>query len=170
MEPPSLAQLAVNGNLTLQIVKTTPIETFNTVYAGFTVLYCAVQNCDIDVVEAILDRGIDINELSTTDGYCNIMGALTNNKWDMVMLLLRRGANVQVIATKKQLSVLHFAVTARAPANIIIALIEAGADPTVKNIEGKTPSDVARHVKTTAIADLLDQYSIKPIKSANFNV
>jgi ankyrin repeat protein len=57
-----------------------------------------------------------------------------------------------------------------APDSIINALIDAGADPKVKNNDGKTPADIAREKKHLSTASCIEQYDMAPIKSANLMV
>jgi ankyrin repeat protein len=64
---------------------------------------------------------------------------------------------------------LHYAAEYGAPDEIIKALISAGADPKAKDINGKTPADVARQNIHPATAAFIEQF-IAPIKSANLAV
>jgi ankyrin repeat protein len=65
---------------------------------------------------------------------------------------------------------LHFAAYYGTPDDIIKALIDAGADPKARDKDGNTPSDLAREFKHPAIASLIEQYGMAPIKSANLMV
>jgi ankyrin repeat protein len=63
---------------------------------GNTVLYCATYGCPIEVVEAILDKGVNIDGL--TDGkWTALMGAAYYKKWDIIKLLVRRGADAKIL-------------------------------------------------------------------------
>jgi ankyrin repeat protein len=66
--------------------------------------------------------------------------------------------------------VLHYAAYSGAPDDIIKALIDAGADPKVKDNHGKTPGDFARDGKHISTASYIEQYGMAPIKSANLIV
>jgi hypothetical protein len=48
--------------------------------------------------------------------------------------------------------------------------VDAGADPTAKNTNGKTPVDVACDKKSFSIASRIEQFYQPSTKSANFNV
>jgi hypothetical protein len=61
----NLAERALSGKLTVEEVIGATKEKLETDKDdGFTVLYWASYNCGIEVVEAILDRGVDIDGLS----------------------------------------------------------------------------------------------------------
>jgi ankyrin repeat protein len=64
---------------------------------------------------------------------------------------------------------LHFAAECGAPIDTIKALIDAGADPTTKNTDGKTPADFAHQKGHSTIAAFIEQF-IAPTKSANLMV
>jgi ankyrin repeat protein len=64
---------------------------------GNTLLYCASASCPTEVVEAILDKGVDIDEMSGSyNHYTPLSIAANYGKWDNVKLLLRRGANANL--------------------------------------------------------------------------
>jgi hypothetical protein len=67
----NLADRAFNGNLTVSDIKNADIKKLmeDKDYAGFTVLCWASHNCSTEVVEAILDRGIPVNQLSSVNVY-----------------------------------------------------------------------------------------------------
>jgi hypothetical protein len=61
----NLAQRAFEGNLTVEEVnRATKEKLEDDMYVGCTVLYCASCNCGIEIVEAILDKGVNIDGLS----------------------------------------------------------------------------------------------------------
>jgi ankyrin repeat protein len=125
----------------------------------------------VEVVEAILDKGVDIDDVSRDESTA-LMGAADVGRWDNVKLLLQRGADATRLDSKDfKHNALHFAARHGAPDDIIIALIDAGADPHGKNYEGKTPADLAYIAAygTTALAiEHYMNHGTKPIKSANF--
>jgi hypothetical protein len=61
----NLAVRAYEGNLTVEEVNDATKENLETdKEGGFTVLYFASLKCPIEVVEAILDKGVNIDGLS----------------------------------------------------------------------------------------------------------
>jgi ankyrin repeat protein len=90
-------------------------------------------------------------------------------KWEIVQLLLKRGANAQLVNIYNR-NALHYAAYHNAAIEIIDALINAGADPTTKDCDGNTPGEYARsNGRLTAVdaAAYLEQFCA-PTKSANF--
>jgi ankyrin repeat protein len=135
-----------------------------------TTLYEACENCSVEIVEAILDKGVDIDGFTIVGlQWTALMNAALNRKWDIVTLLIKRGANAQLVNTEYNRNALHYACQEGAPEYIIELLIQAGADPQVKSNRGETPADLANYRGHTAIASYVEQY-YKPTKSANLIV
>jgi hypothetical protein len=62
----NLAERARDGKLTVEEVKAaTKDKLEEDKYVGFMVLFWASNKCGIDVVEGILDKGVNIDEQST---------------------------------------------------------------------------------------------------------
>jgi hypothetical protein len=60
----NLAQRAFRGELTVEEVNAATKEKLEQdEYEGFTVMYWASSNCGIEVVEAIINKGVDLNGL-----------------------------------------------------------------------------------------------------------
>jgi hypothetical protein len=89
----NLASRIANGSLTIEDIKSAPKERLEEdTYQGFRVLYCSCQIAPVEIVEAILDRGVNINAISKHNETA-IMVAASFNRLDNLTLLLRRGAN-----------------------------------------------------------------------------
>jgi hypothetical protein len=70
MTSSNLAQRAFYGKLTVEEVNRATKEKLETDKdGGYTVLYCASYNCGIEVVEAILDKNVNIDVQS---GYVSL--------------------------------------------------------------------------------------------------
>jgi ankyrin repeat protein len=136
---------------------------------GYTPLYWASMECPIEVVQTILDKGVDINQLSGKYNYTALNIAAHQRRWDIVKLLLQKGATVN-LSEANDSSELHFAARNGAPIGITKALIDAGADPKMKDCDGKTALDLARDGKYISTASFIEQYISAPIKSANLMV
>jgi ankyrin repeat protein len=166
----NLAVLARDGKLTVAEVNLTTKEKLEEDRGlGYTVFYWACERCSVEVIEAILNKGVNIDGLSDNK-LTALMGAALYRKWDIITVLLRRGANAKLLHTENKSNVLHCAAYNGAPDYIIKALIDAGADPNAKNSNGITPIDYARAAGYLATASFIEQYSMAPTKSANFVV
>jgi uncharacterized protein len=62
---------------------------------GLTPLHYAVRQGHVDAVRALLDRGVDVNEL-TADKTTPLMLAVINGHFDLAMYLLERGADPKI--------------------------------------------------------------------------
>jgi ankyrin repeat protein len=62
---------------------------------GLTALHYAVRQGNVEAVDALLDRGADINQVSA-DGTTPLMLATINGQFDLAMHLLERGADATV--------------------------------------------------------------------------
>jgi ankyrin repeat protein len=123
-----------------------------------------------------------------------LMGACNGKNLDTVKMLLKRGADVtcstivrgvSFIARRYQLlstvdantlfvqngnTALHLAAYSGARNELLHALIDAGANIEVKNVDGKTAADYARDRGHVVAAEFLDSF-LRPItKSANLVV
>jgi ankyrin repeat protein len=132
---------------------------------GNRALLLASWTGQVQLVEAILNRGIDINELSLAD-WTPIMAAAQTRSWDVVEFLLGKGANVQLVTTSKR-TVLHEAVKQGAPDYIIAAIIDAGVDASIVDNEGWTAAMLAQNSGNTTLATYIKE-RCRPTKSANF--
>jgi ankyrin repeat protein len=92
----NLAKRAWDDELTLEDIKLAdPIKIEQDTYIKRSVLYIASKRCSVDIVEAILDKGIDVNGLSGRN-MTALHSAASAGKFDNVILLLRRGADAKL--------------------------------------------------------------------------
>jgi ankyrin repeat protein len=171
-QPKNLSKLALRGMLTKDdIINSTKRDLEKERDGlGLPLLYnvCNAETAtSVEIIEAILDAGVNIN-LLTPNGHTALMAAAANNRYDTVKLLLQRGANAQLLDNTNS-SALHYAAGLGVEENIIKILIEqgGGVDPLVKNIHGHTAADLARQREHTSTALLIEQY-YAPTKSASF--
>jgi ankyrin repeat protein len=62
---PLLVNLAYDGTLTVkQVNETDSAELKQMKQSEFTILFWACESCPVEVVQALLDKGLDVNELS----------------------------------------------------------------------------------------------------------
>jgi ankyrin repeat protein len=65
---------------------------------GLAALHYAVRQGNVEAVDALLDRGADINQVSA-DGTTPLMLATINGQFDLAMHLLERGADATIATT-----------------------------------------------------------------------
>ncbi|KAL1924562.1 uncharacterized protein VTP21DRAFT_4216 [Calcarisporiella thermophila] len=100
-------------------------------------IWLAAGDGKLDRVKELLDSGIDVNA-EDDFGYTPLQAAVSYNHYELVKFLIERGADVNqrdhcgdtplYVAEEKEMAEM---------------LLEFGADPTVKNSEGKTAAVVA---------------------------
>jgi ankyrin repeat protein len=164
---PTLAYRAITSKLTVEEVKCATLETLEKeTWRGRSVLFCACSRCSPEIVEAVLDKGVDIDKIDKSDDWSALMIAANQNRWDNLQLLLRRGANVEVLNDRNQ-NVLHMAAASGAPNDIIKILTDIIADPQAKDEDGQSPADWARINDHLATAAFIEQYVNGSTKSAN---
>jgi ankyrin repeat protein len=136
---------------------------------GVTALYCAAGEGRVDVAEALLAAGADVNAIMPK-GYCKGTTALTaaamgadkhkDKNVAVVKRLLAAGADPNVVPTTADTkSALSWAVLNHAP-QLLKVLLAGGADPNVRDADtdmrseptGMTP---LMHVMDTATARML---------------
>lgn len=102
-----------------------------------TILFRAASGNDIGFVKLILDCGFDIN---TEEGYHGtaLYEACGDGFVEMVKLLIKRGADVNKLSTSGEHTPLHRAVRNNRK-DIIKILLEAGANPKIRNKNGELP-------------------------------
>jgi ankyrin repeat protein len=104
---------------------------------GWTLLHYAAVGGDKDIINALIKRGLDVNA-KTKSGIIPIMLTITNKNKDAFFVLLKNGANVNVVYKKNGNNLLHYAVFWN-DKDIIKALIKRGVDLNKFNKKGYTP-------------------------------
>jgi ankyrin repeat protein len=95
-----------------------------------------------DVIQALLSAGADVNA-KDTDGLSVLHWAVLAHHADLVEILKAGGANVNA-TDKKGYTPLHYASAVDfGDATTATALLKAGADPSVREKEGKTALNLA---------------------------
>jgi ankyrin repeat protein len=137
-----------------------------------TALYWASKESSIEVVKAILDKGVDINQISGYRNYCTALKvAVQERRWAVVELLLQKGATPKLSDMDEDgWDELHFAAYHSAPSDIIRTLIYAGANPHDKDYRGKSPADLARGHGNKSLGSYIEHFTMAPTKSANLMI
>ena len=107
----------------------------------------AVQSA---MIKFLIDKGVSVNE-TDNNGVTPLHRAVRFRSLTAVKMLLDAGAEVNAVDRRSQSTALHRAVTnSGAPAtagktdvavSIVKLLLSRGADATIKNKSGKTPTD-----------------------------
>ena len=131
--------------------------------AELSPLHSATYYWDLEMVQVLLDYGVDANALSV-DGYTPLNLALTyrseNQDPSVVRLLLDRGADPN-LPTEDGLTPLHRA-SRLAKIGIVRVLVERGASVEAQDKQGKAPlDDVASREDREEIIKLLSEHRAK---------
>lgn len=88
-------------------------------------------------IDVFVEAGIPIDE--------GLRAAVLSKKWDIVIDLIRRGADVNIqLHNPSGNSILIEAIIHDAPIDVISALLLAGADVSLMNTQGKTAIDIVQ--------------------------
>ncbi|KAH9502360.1 hypothetical protein Btru_073534 [Bulinus truncatus] len=151
---------------------------------GSTALMVAAKEGKLNAMKCLLDSGADLNYMSTEDFFYRsaLNAAFDNGKIESAKLLLKRGANINTAAnpplfqsvlgdatditlclnhganpnlkTLDGSTALMFALRRRCDHSKIKLLLDAGADPNIRNKE-ETALNLAAKYCTTPVLDLL---------------
>lgn len=87
----------------------------------------AAMNPDTDILQALIDIGIDINSANKA-GYTPLMFAAAYNTPEVVRFLIGKGADTSAKAYIQDLNALHIAALFNPKPDVIDALLDAGMD------------------------------------------
>jgi ankyrin repeat protein len=131
----------------------------------------AIDNEKLELVEELLKKGADANKLNKLNE-TPLMVAAECDSTEIIQLLLAYGAKINKQGHEAN-TPLHCAVNLSIdgtiqsggapgdePTDIIIFLLENGADLHAKNNSGKTPIDWAHDFKSEKIVKLLKKYDL----------
>lgn len=110
-------------------------------YWGRTALHCVASTCWIDVLEALLTASADVDS-RTPDGSTPLHEATRNTDAETraIRILCQHGANLNA-RDNRGLTPLHVAME-KSMANAAQALLDLGADPTIRDAAGRTPVEL----------------------------
>ena len=109
---------------------------------GYTPLMQAVMRNDPNMVKLLLDKGARIDQKNFYTELTPLMMAVDNGALEIVELLLAHGAALNQQDGRGRSALMH--ATAAHQAKIAQALIQAGADATLKDKQGRTAEDLAK--------------------------
>ena len=120
---------------------------------GEKLIHLASRLGKTKIVEALIDRGLNINEL-TQEGKTPLHTAIVMNREETIKLLIDRGANLDA-KTIDGKTPLHLA-SESGNLSLVKKLIEAHADINSKTLEGDTPLHLA--LKIGQSSDINPEY------------
>ena len=107
---------------------------------GWTPMMRAAAGGHLEIMEWLLEQGADLHQRERT-GYNALMAAVLNNQADTTRALLRHGAEVNGQENSNGLTALMWAVRNDNP-QMVEWLLDAGADPSVRNQAGETAAQL----------------------------
>jgi ankyrin repeat protein len=111
-----------------------------------------IVNQDPECIDYLVEKGSDLN--IQYDNFYKLL-LLTNNS-DFIKHIYSKYINVNKM-TKSKSTILLDAVLLRSPINIVKLLIDLGADPNIKVINGNTIYDIAKKIGDPQIVSLLNK-------------
>ena len=126
------------------------------------VMKIAIQYGTLDILEAVIQHGADINDTEENTRNTVLHHAIIEGKLEMVEFLVK--SKIKQIPNRHGNEPLHVALNClmanakeyKVFQEIVLFLIENGADLNAKNREGNTPHDIAVHAKDLKIVHYLN--------------
>lgn len=115
-------------------------------------LFASTWAQDLKLTELVLSYGADVDPVAFGD--TPLMGILKVHRGACAQLLIDHGADINY-RDPNGFTILHHAVKKRFTQKQVRALLDRGADPSVKNADGETPAQLAERLKQPGLAKLL---------------
>ena len=131
----------------------TLVKAVTTDFLKETALAISAFNGNKEIVELLLAKGADPNVYDDM-GIPPILGAARQNRGEIIEMLLKNKAEVNIKNKSGEETALHYAAEYNS-ADAAKVLLANGADKTAKNTSGNTPLDVAKNKKSDKVIELL---------------
>ncbi len=119
---------------------------------GGTALYMAIRSRDPGAVSLLLEAGATVDP--GPPAAAPIIYAASMRSEEILRLLIDAGADVNAVNPRNGLTPLHRAI--ESGPGVVKLLLDAGANPRVSDIDGRTPLDVAREIEHREMIALLE--------------
>jgi len=123
---------------------------------GVSPLFAAAEAGNAEVVAYLLKKGAAVN-FRNVHGANAVLAAARGQHLPIIRALVSRGGRVNVQLKETLKTALHLAVSDGRSA-VAAALLEAGADPTIKDKDGATPRSIAQKKRNFELVKLLGKY------------
>lgn len=128
-------------------------------YSGFDIVK-ATQYGAITRVKELVEAGWDVNQ-PDTETVSLLHWAAINNRKDIIKYFLDKGATVDAIGGELQATPLHWATRQGHLASVVL-LMQAGADPSIRDAEGISCIHLAAQFGHTALVAYFIARGISP--------
>eukprot|EP01039_Chlorochromonas_danica_P003628 gene3628-3973_t len=144
-------QILLSYGASLDFVKVTPSD-------GYSMLHQAAIAGSVEMLEWLLMKDVDVNQLTKVTKRTPLMLAAERNHMDAVMLLFKYGAMSSIHHLDSQgNNILHRAV-GKASLFLMKMLLLCGANPSIRNASGELPAEKARRMNRFDVSTLLANY------------
>ncbi|MBN1223597.1 MAG: ankyrin repeat domain-containing protein, partial [Candidatus Aminicenantes bacterium] len=104
---------------------------------GFSLLMEAASKGNLEICKLLVEKGAGI-DYATEEGFTALMAAAWHGKLDVAKYLIDQGANVNAVKTDEGLKWSPLVFASRyGQTEAVRLLLEKGADPSVRNVDGK---------------------------------
>jgi uncharacterized protein len=124
---------------------------------GSTPEYClwsAAFQDNVDAIDLLVGSGARVDPVAEDE--TPFLSAIKWSRFAAAERLLHHGANVN-FRNSKGMTALHFLFKKKSDRKHIAMLLGYGADPTIRNGEGKSPLDMVAHRRDHTLRDLLSK-------------
>lgn len=108
-------------------------------------LFSAIENGFMGNMEILLSKRVDVNKQVSRKGQTPLMWAAQHGDDKLAIRLLAAGAKLNIQQPHTGYTALHWAVT-NDQASMVALLVRRGAKKSVRDLNGRTPLDMAREL------------------------
>ncbi len=154
LEPDLFFEAALNGDLEgIRSMLRLGMDVNITEEEGRTALMFAGYNGHTEIVKLLIDRGAVVDSRDLADRTA-LLYAATGPFPETVKVLLEKKANINAVDNGEHFSPLMHAA-AEGNLDVVKILIDYGADPTLKDVDGDTAESFARQKGHTEVVEYL---------------
>ena len=125
--------------------------------AGTPMLCIAARSGRKAMIEWLVERGAEINAISKDRGYSPVMDAVWKSSLDIVDLLIKLGADLNIVSNDGQTALI--VATGASNPRICELLVKNGANPNFKDRMGMSSLEYAKLFKKQILIPIYEEYS-----------